>query len=269
MLLGITDLTANFRASTYCKMSPIFILTAFVLFFIIAALYSSIGHAGASGYLAIMALLQFVPESIKPTSLVLNVIVASIASYRFISDGYFDKRIFLAFAVFSIPASFIGGFITLPVFYFNIFTGLFLIVSAIILISRKKQKFENLKEIKNLWLMSTLFGTGIGFISGIIGVGGGIFLTPLILMLGWTSVKNVSGISALFILVNSISGLLGHFSSVQKLDATIMYWIVAVIFGGLTGSYLGSKKFNQRIIIYCLFVVLLSAGVKFIFVDAL
>lgn len=250
-------------------MSLSFIIAAFVLFFVIAALYSSIGHAGASGYLAIMALLSFASESIKPTSLVLNIIVAAIASYRFISQGYFDKRIFLAFVVFSVPASFVGGLIILPAFYFKMFAGIFLIVSAFFLLIKKQKTNEETKEVKNLWLMSAIFGTIIGFVSGIIGVGGGIFLTPLILMFGWTRVKNVSGISALFILLNSISGLLGHLSSIQKVDTNIFYWVGAVIGGGFLGSYLGSKKFNNRVIIYCLFIVLLSAGLKFIFEDTL
>lgn len=250
-------------------MTVSFITIAFVLFFIVAALYSSIGHAGASGYLAIMALLSFAPESIKPTSLVLNIIVAAIASYRFISQGYFDKKIFFAFVVFSVPASFLGGLITLPSFYFKMLAGIFLIVSAVFLVLKKQNITEESKKINNLWLLSAVFGSIIGFVSGIIGVGGGIFLTPLILMFGWTRIKNVSGISALFILLNSVSGLLGHLSALNKLDTHVSYWIVAVIGGGILGSYFGSKKFNNRIIIYCLFIVLLSAGLKFIFVDAM
>jgi uncharacterized membrane protein YfcA len=250
-------------------MSETLMLVAFLLFFLIAALYSSIGHAGASGYLAIMALLSFAPESIKPTSLILNITVALIASIRFIKEGYFDKKIFLAFVLFSVPASFIGGMFTLPAFYFKILAGIFLIISAIMLLFKKPSNSEEIKEIKNLWLWSAVFGTLIGFVSGIIGVGGGIFLTPLILMLGWTKIKNVSGISALFILLNSISGLLGHLSSLNKLDTRIVYWVIAVIIGGLAGSYMGAKKFNNRVIIYCLFIVLLSAGLKFIFVDAM
>lgn len=250
-------------------MSFYLIIGVFILFFIIAALYSSIGHAGASGYLAIMALLSFAPESIKPTSLILNILVASIASFRFISQGYFDKKIFFAFVLFSVPASFLGGLLTLPSFYFKILAGAFLILSAMFLLIKKQNPKDEMKEIKHLWIWSGVFGTLIGFVSGIIGVGGGIFLTPLILMLGWTRVKNVSGISALFILMNSIAGLMGHFASLQKVDANILYWIIAVISGGVLGTYLGTKKFNNRAIIYCLFVVLISAGIKFIFVDAL
>lgn len=246
-----------------------YMFLGFLLFFIISALYSSIGHAGASGYLAVMALLSFAPESIKPTSLILNIIVAAIASYRFISQGYFDKRIFLSFIVFSLPTAFIGGYLKLPTLYFKLIAGTFLIMSAILLLLKQKNTEHPLKEIKHQWLYSAVFGSVIGFVSGIIGVGGGIFLTPVILLLGWTTVKNASGISALFILLNSVSGLLGHVSSLNKLDAHSPYWIAAVIAGGVLGSYLGSKKFNNRVIIYCLFIVLLSAGLKFIFVDAM
>lgn len=251
------------------QMENTLIIVSCALFFFVAALYSSIGHAGASGYLAIMALLSFAPESIKPTSLVLNIVVAAIASARFISQGYFDKKIFLAFAIFSVPASFLGGLITLPSFYFKILAGVFLIVSAVFLLIKKQKVTDVVKETKNLWLYSAIFGIIIGFVSGIIGVGGGIFLTPLILMLGWTRVKNVSGISALFILLNSVSGLLGHLSALNKVDSNIFYWIGAVVCGGILGSYLGTKKFNNKAIIYCLFIVLLTAGIKFIFVDAM
>lgn len=246
-----------------------YIVVGCLLFFSIAVLYSSIGHAGASGYLAVMALLSFAPESIKPTSLILNILVAAIASYRFISQGYFDKRIFLSFIVFSLPTAFLGGYLKLSPFYFKLIAGTFLIISAVLLLLKRQSSDYQLKEIKQQWLYSAVFGSLIGFVSGIIGVGGGIFLTPVILLLGWTTVKNASGISALFILLNSVSGLLGHLSSLNKLDANSPYWIFAVITGGILGSYLGTKKFNNRVIIYCLFVVLLTAGLKFIFVDAM
>jgi uncharacterized membrane protein YfcA len=114
-----------------------------------------------------------------------------------------------------------------------------------------------------------LIGSIIGLISGLIGVGGGIFLSPIIIMSNWTSVKNASGIAALFILVNSISGLAGHLTAINKVNSNIIFWIVAVIIGGLTGSYLGTIKFNNKIIITCLFLVLLTAGLKFVIVDFL
>lgn len=250
-------------------MSISLIIFAVLLFFIVAALYSSVGHAGASGYLAVMALLSFPPESIKPTSLVLNILVAAIAAYRFISMGYFDKKIFFGFVLFSLPAAFIGGYIQLPPFYFKILAGCFLVISAVFLLLRKHKNETETENMTNFWLMTSVFGTLIGFFSGIIGVGGGIFLTPVLLLLNWTEIKKVAGISALFILFNSVSGLLGHISSLNKVEPASLYYVMAVIAGALFGSYLGTKKFNNRLILYCLFVILLSAGLKFIFLDAL
>lgn len=238
------------------------------LFALIAILYSSVGHAGASGYLAVMALLSFTPESIKPTSLILNIIVALITSIKFISNGYFDKKIFLAFIVSSLPASFLGGFIKLDPFLFKLLAGVFLIVSGILLLAKFKKKNEEKPLNPYNFKLALIIGLFIGFFSGMIGVGGGIFLTPILIMLNWTSLKNISGISALFILLNSISGLTGHIASLQKLDAHVFYWIIAAAIGGWIGSYFGTKKFNNKAIYICLIIVLLSAGIKFIFVDA-
>jgi uncharacterized protein len=112
-------------------------------------------------------------------------------------------------------------------------------------------------------------GSIIGLISGLIGVGGGIFLSPVIIMANWTTIKKASGIAALFILANSLSGLAGHLTAINQIDYNIVYWIIAVIIGGLTGSYLGTIKFQNRIIITCLFLVLLTAGFKFVLFDFL
>lgn len=245
-----------------------FWLLSFTLFFVVAVLYSSIGHAGASGYLAVMALLSFVPESIKPTSLVLNILVSAIASFKFLKEGYFDKKIFFSFIIFSLPFAYWGGSLKLDPFYFKIFAGIFLIASSVFMLMRLKRKEEKIKEAENIWVWAASIGSLIGFISGIIGVGGGIFLTPLIALFGWTSLRKASGISALFIFCNSVSGLMGHYSSLQKIDANIIYWSIAVIMGGILGSYLGTKKFNNKAIVICLFIVLMSAGLKFILVDS-
>lgn len=240
---------------------------AFILFLTIATLYSSVGHAGASGYLALMALLSFAPESIKPTSLVLNIIVAAIASVKFIQAGYFDRKIFFAFIFTSIPFAFLGGFITISPKYFQLIAGMFLIISALLLIIKTKIKPAQ-SESKPIPIAYALFiGSIIGIVSGLIGVGGGIFLSPILIVANWTSVKKASGVAALFILYNSLAGLAGHLTALNKLDHHIFYWIIAVAIGGLVGSYLGTIKFNNKIIIACLFLVLLTAGVKFVFVD--
>jgi uncharacterized protein len=244
-----------------------FIVLAVGLFFLIALLYSSVGHAGASGYLAIMALLSFPPETIKPTSILLNIVVASIASYQFIKKDFFNFRIFLSFVLTSIPAAFIGGYLSLPSHYFKLFAGIFLILSTIALLISAKWSKQNypLRIIKPY--QPILIGAFIGFVSGIIGVGGGIFLSPVLILSRWATVKQASGIAALFILVNSVAGLTGHLSAVKTIDTSILYWIMAVIVGGVIGTNLGTRKFNNSLIIYILALVLVSAGLKFILVD--
>lgn len=243
------------------------IILLFLMFFLVAALYSSVGHAGASGYLAIMALMSFAPASIKPTSLVLNIAVALIASLKFIRAGYFDKRIFLAFIITSVPLAFIGGYLTVPANYFKLIAGIFLVVSGVFLLLREYVKANGEMQNEMPFYAGTLLGSVIGLFSGLIGVGGGIFLSPILIMKRWTTLKKASGIAALFILVNSLSGLAGNLTAVKHLDGNIIYWICAVVLGGLTGSWLGTKKYNNKLIVSFLFVVLISAGIKFIFVD--
>jgi len=243
------------------------IILACSLFFIIAILYSSVGHAGSSGYLALMALLSFAPETIKPTSLVLNIIVASIASVKYLKEGCYDKKILLPFILSSIPMAFLGGYITLNPKYFKLVAGLFLIVAATLLVVREYSKSKE-SEIRKMPLPFGLgIGAVIGIISGLIGVGGGIFLSPIIISLNWTTVKKASGIAAMFILCNSVAGLSGHLAGLNKVDHYIIYWIPAVVLGGLLGSHLGTVKLNTKVIIACLFLVLLTAGLKFLLVN--
>jgi uncharacterized protein len=243
------------------------IILASSLFSIIAILYSSVGHAGSSGYLALMALLSFAPETIKPTSLVLNIIVASIASFKYIKEGYFDRKIFFPFVLSSIPMAFIGGYITLNPKYFKLVAGLFLVIAAILLVVREYSRSKEF-EIKKMHLPYGLgIGGAIGLISGLIGVGGGIFLSPIIISANWTSVKKASGIAAMFILCNSVAGLSGHLTGLNKIDHYFIYWIPSVILGGLLDSHLGTVKLNTKVIIACLFLVLFTAGLKFLLVD--
>ena len=244
----------------------VFIL-AFFLFLIVATLYSSVGHAGASGYLAIMGLLSFAPETIKTTSLVLNITVASIASVKFIRADYFDKKIFVAFVITSIPLAFLGGYITISPKYFKLAAGVFLIISALLLIFKTYIKQTQTESKPMPTVYGLVIGSIIGLVSGLIGVGGGIFLSPIIIMANWTTVRNASGVAALFILCNSLAGLAGNLTALRTLDHNILYWMIAVIIGGLAGSYLGTIRFNNKIIITFLFLVLLTAGLKFVFID--
>jgi uncharacterized membrane protein YfcA len=243
------------------------IILAFILFATVATLYSAVGHAGASGYLALMALLSFAPETIKPTSLVLNIVVASIASVKYIRADCFDKKIFLSFIVASVPMAFLGGYIPISPKYFKLIAGIFLIVASFFLLIRTYYEPVQTTTKPMPLAYGLIGGSFIGLISGLVGVGGGIFLSPIIILANWTSVKNASGVAALFILCNSVSGLAGHLVALNKLEFSIIYWIVAVIIGGLFGSYLGTIKFNNKIIIACLFLVLLTAGLKFLLVD--
>lgn len=239
---------------------------ALILFFIVAVLYSSVGHAGASGYLAIMALLSFAPDTIKPISLTLNIVVAAIASFNFIRKGFFDQRLFLIVVSASIPFSFVGGYMQLAPELFKLIAGGFLILSAGMIVF--KTSLNSLHKDVNSsmpMLHGIIIGSVIGLFSGLIGVGGGIFLSPIILLMGWASVKQTSGIAALFILLNSISALSGHIAAYRYIDTDIYLWVIAVVLGGTIGSKLGTSRIDNRIILSLLVIVLLTAGVKFLF----
>lgn len=236
-----------------------------LLFLVISFLYASVGHAGASGYLAVMALLSFPVESMKPISLTLNIVVSLIASYKFIRAGYFDKKIFLIFACTSIPLAFVGGYLQLDPFWFKKLAGLFLIGSAILLLARQYLKPTEEKKSISLFLALGI-GALIGFLSGLLGVGGGIFLSPILILMGLTTLRTASGIAALFILCNSLLGLAGHYTSLPNLSKEILFFIPVVVIGGYAGAHLGSGKFNTKLVTTFLLVVLLSAGVKFLIV---
>lgn len=246
-------------------MEPDIILYCSILFLLIAFLYASVGHAGASGYLAVMAFLSFPVESIKPISLTLNIIVSLIASYKFIKAGYFDQKVFTLFAITSIPFAFIGGYLNLDPYWFKKLAGIFLVASGALLLIRQFVKPADKKREINP-LAALPIGAIIGLTSGLLGVGGGIFLSPLIIMFGYSSLRNASGVAALFILCNSLLGLTGNYMAFSNLPYEIIFFIPAVVVGGYAGSHLGSGKFNNQVIISFLFVVLISAGLKFIFI---
>jgi uncharacterized protein len=234
-----------------------------VAIFIVAVLYSSVGHAGASGYLAVMALVGVSTDLTKPTALILNIFVAAIAAIQFYRAGFFDWKVFFSFAVTSIPFAFIGGMIQIPNNLHKIILGGVLIVASVRLawnFGSEKQLFEPKLRI------ALLLGAIIGLLSGLTGVGGGIFLTPILLLTDWTETKKAAGISAMFILVNSIAGLFGSFSSINSLPSTVWLWILVAIIGGLIGSTVGSRYFNTIILRRVLSLVLVFAGLKLILV---
>ena len=241
-------------------LEPLLIILAI---FIVAILYSSVGHGGASGYLAVMALLAVAPEITRPTALLLNVFVATIGSVQFYRAGYFSWRTFWPFAVTSIPFAFIGGMIKLPTSAYKIVLGGVLVLAALRLAWNLKSDSES--SPPNIWI-ALIIGAVIGLLSGLVGVGGGIFLTPILLLMNWSETKTAAGVSAMFILVNSISGLAGNYSQVVTLPSNVWFWIAAGVVGGIVGSTLGAKRFNSLTLRRVLAVVLLFAGAKLIFV---
>ncbi len=230
--------------------------------FLVAVLYSSVGHGGASGYLGVMAFLAVAPEVTRPTALVLNLFVASIAFVQFYRAKHFEWKIFLPFAVASVPMAFVGGMIQLPITLYKIILGVTLILAAIRLaINLESEREPNAPPV---WIC-LIIGAILGLVSGLVGVGGGIFLTPILLLFNWTEMKKAAGISALFILVNSISGLLGNRAQVLALPSTVWIWITAAVIGGIIGATMGSFRFNSLTLRRVLAVGLLIAGVKLIF----
>jgi uncharacterized protein len=232
-----------------------------VLFFLVALLYACVGHAGASGYLAIMALAGIAPATIKPTALALNILVAIIASFKFYRVGAFSKKIFIPLIITSIPCAYIGGLITLPGYIYKPLIGAVLIYSAIqSFYTSKQQGLVSYSDIKRSYLL--MAGAGLGFLSGLSGVGGGIFLSPLLLLIRAEQPKVISGIAAAFILVNSISGLMGAVAKGATLPPTFFYWAIAVVMGGYIGAEIGSKKLSNPMILKVLAIVLIVAGIK-------
>jgi uncharacterized membrane protein YfcA len=233
--------------------------------FVVAILYSSVGHGGASGYLAVMAFFAVLPNVTRPTALILNVFVASIAAFQFYRAGFFDAKLFLPFAFASVPMAYLGGMISLPPEIYRIILGIALFLAAFRLAWNFAGDKET-KESKNprIWV-ALIIGAVLGFVSGLIGVGGGIFLTPVLLLMNWSEMRTAAGISAAFILVNSVSGLLGNYAQVVQLPANVVFWIIAAVIGGIIGSTLGSRYFNTLTLRRVLASVLVIAAVKLVF----
>ncbi len=238
----------------------------FSLLFIVALLYASVGHGGASGYLALMALFAFSPAVMKPTALLLNLFVSSVSFIQFYRGGFFKWKIFLPFALASIPLSFLGGMIAIDSDTYKKILGVLLLFPIIRFFFFKNADPKDLKPATIG--LSLLIGAVIGLLSGMIGIGGGIILSPVLLLLKWTDQKQTAAISALFIFVNSVAGLLGQLTKGIQLS-TDMLWYVGVAFvGGLCGAYLGSFKFPQTAIKNVLACVLAVAAYKLLFTYA-
>ena len=229
---------------------------------VVAFLYSSVGHAGASGYIAVMTLFGLAATTIRPTALLLNILVASIGSVQFWRAGHFSWKLFWPFAVLSVPAAYLGGHLRLPVTALRILIGVVLLCSALRLFFRRSdpEKVEFPSPA-----VAIILGGAIGLLSGLTGTGGGIFLTPIVLFFQWARIRPAAAVSAVFIFVNSIAGLAGYLTTRGSVPLLGQILAAAAIAGGAAGSYCGSRRFPTRGISLALAIVLIIAGLKLIF----
>jgi uncharacterized membrane protein YfcA len=234
------------------------------LFLAAAILYGMVGHAGASAYLAAMALLGVAPVTMRPTALVLNILVAGIVSLRFARAGFVRPVAALPFLIGSVPAAFVGGAIVLPAEVYRPLVGGVLLVAAARFGVTASQAHDEFPPHAP-WLLAVASGAVIGLLAGLTGTGGGIFLTPLLIAAGWAGTRFAAGTSALFILANSIAGLAGNLGSVGSLPAAIPLWLAVVAVGGAIGSELGSRRLPAPWVRRALAAVLFIAGLKLIF----
>ena len=230
--------------------------------FLGAILYTSVGHAGASAYIAVMTLFDLPPAVIRPTALTLNIFVSSFTALRYIKSNFFNKTLFLFLIIGSVPAAFIGGRINLSGDVYRPVIGVLLLLSGLRFLVQAMQSDKAHREVNKP--LAIFMGACVGLLSGITGTGGGIFLSPLIIWLGWVSVKAASGTVAAFIFVNSSAGLLGNFQSTSSLPSELPVFLVAVLLGAFIGTRFGIKRFSSVGVKRALGVVLLIAGAKFV-----
>ncbi len=235
-----------------------------LLLFLIAFLYSSVGHGGGSGYLALMALYSVAPESMRSTSLTLNVFVSGIAFFSYYKAGYFQIKLILPFILTSVPFSFLGALVAINPSAYKIILGIFLLfaVGRILFVPKAIISEPSRPPV---WI-ALLIGSVLGFFSGMIGIGGGIILSPLLILLHWADMKETAAASAFFILLNSISGLFALNLNGLHFEDQMILWIAVGIAGGFAGSYSGSFKMKSMYLKYPLALVLLVASIKLFFV---
>lgn len=231
--------------------------------FLGAVLYTSVGHAGASAYIAMMALFSVPAVVMRPTALVLNILVASFTSFRFIKAGLFRFRTLWPFLVGALPMAFLGGYIQLPGEFYRPLVGVVLLIAAVRLLWPSELRSNREASDPPLWL-AVLAGAVIGLLSGLTGTGGGIFLSPLLLFLAWSETRTASGVAAVFILCNSVAGLLGNIASVKSLPPDLPLFAAAVLLGAVIGTTLGISKLAQQDVLKALGLVLIVAGFKLI-----
>jgi len=232
--------------------------------FAVAFMYASVGHGGASGYLALMALFGISTVYMRASALSLNLFVSAVSFYAFYRGGYFKIRILIPFIIGSIPMAFLGARITVEPHIFRIILGIFLFVAVARMVYVPRNTIKEIAPFN--FALAVAIGAFLGFFSGLIGIGGGIILSPVLLLMGWANVKETAAISAIFIFLNSTAGILGLVSNGIHISPQIAYWIAVALAGGLLGAYVGSFKLSLVKLRYLLAFVLLLASIKLLFV---
>ena len=238
----------------------------YLILFCVAFLYAAVGHGGASGYLALMAIYGVAPAEMKPTALMLNLFVSLTSFIQYYRGKFFVRNLFLSVSAASVPMAFLGGMITLEENIYKRILGILLLFPVIRFFFFKNPDDDELKPYNVYGALA--IGAVVGLLSGMIGIGGGIILSPVLLLLLWTNQKQTAAISALFIFVNSVAGLLGQFTKGIVFNADMLVYVAVAFSGGLLGAYFGSLKFSQQILKYILATVLLLASYKLLFTTA-
>jgi uncharacterized protein len=236
------------------------------IFTLVAILYAAVGQAGGTGYIAVMGLVGFAPDVIKPTALALNILVAAIGCARFYRAGLLTWRSYYPFAVLGAPFSLVGGAIHLPASIYQPVVGVLLLLAAFQMV--RSARFAALRDEsaphQPPFMASMLVGGIVGFVSGITGVGGGIFLAPLVLSFGWVETRRASAVSTVFNLLNSAAALAGAWAMIPAFPAPLPWWLVSVGLGAVIGSWLGAHYLPPKVLRVILAVLLLVSGLRMI-----
>lgn len=235
--------------------------TLLILLGVMAFLYASVGHGGASGYLAVLAIFAVAPEVMKQTALVLNLGVSLLAFYQFYRQKYFRFELFWPFALTSVPMSYLGAQFVLSDANYKRILGICLVIAIVRMLATFKSDEQRSVSLP----LALIFGAVIGLFSGMIGIGGGILLSPILLLMRWASLKEAAAISALFIFVNSVAGLFGLKNGIH-VDQTLVFWITSALVGGMFGARWGAQIASNKAVKWVLALVLLIASVKLWFV---